>query len=98
MKRRCWTPGLFRELYCEMAGQKRDVFLTFAQRRQRQRNYIQAVIEIGAESALLNHVLQRDVGGRDYTNIYLNGACISKALKLTLLQYPQQFWLKFQRH
>ncbi len=52
------------ELLCKMAHQRRDVLGALAQRRQRDREHVQAVVEVAAEAAVGYHPGQVSVRGR----------------------------------
>ena len=80
----------------EVPGQQRDVLAPLAQRRQRDRDDVQAVVEVLAELAFLDHLAQVGVGGRDDARVELDRARLADALDLPLLERAQQLGLQRQ--
>src|SRR5882762_2058377 len=82
------------ELSNEMDYKTRDVFGAFAKWRHRNREHVQAVVQIGAKCAALDQLREILVRGGDHSNIYRQGpAATPEPLDLLLLQCPQQLWL-----
>src|SRR5271170_4302344 len=81
-----------------MAYQHRYVFATVMQRRHRQGEDMQSVIQIASELAILNHLLQISMGGRDHSNIHLLSTRAAQPFKFAFLQNPQEFRLQLGRN
>jgi hypothetical protein len=77
----------------EMLDQQRQIALAIAQRRQLDGHHKQPVVEVLAEFALLHHLLQIAVGGRDQTHIRLHRLLPAHPLKFTLLEHAQNLHL-----
>ena len=92
------TSCLLRKVCRKVFRENGDVVQPFTQRRQRQRNDVEPVIKIGAESALFDQRLKRYVGSGDHPDIHGNGAHFAKSLHFPLLQYAQKLRLQVQRH
>src|SRR5260370_20186295 len=69
-----------------------------AERRQRDRESIQPIVEIFAEFPVSDQQRQVPIGRGNDTDIDSRGARAAYWLKLTLLEHAEQFGLKFQRH
>ena len=82
----------------EMIDQQRDVFATLAQRRHRDRNHAQAVVQVFAESIFGHLLVEIAVGGRDHAHVDGNLGRAAHRPNAALLQYTQQFDLHGQRH
>src|SRR5215510_2937441 len=80
-----------------MAHEQWDVFASLSQRRKANRESVEPVIQIFAESAFLNGFGQIGVGDRHYAHIDSHGRRISDRLKFFLLQHAQQFRLARER-
>ena len=78
----------------EVTGQRWNILAALAQRRHLLGNYVEAVIQITAESALSGGFLQVAVGGGNQAHIELDGTGSANARELVLLQDPQQLGLK----
>ena len=76
-----------------MLDEQRDVFLPLAQRRQMDRNDIQAIEQILAEGSFGHHLLQIAVGRGDDAHVDLGRVRVADALELALLQHAQQLHL-----
>ena len=70
----------------------------FAQRRQAQRQAVQAVIEVFAELLLLDHFAQVAVGGNDQRDVDRDSPLAVERRDAALLQHLQQPGLQRQRH
>ena len=82
----------------QMSGQRQDVVAAFAQRRQRQRKYVEAVVEVFAEAAGGHFIAQQAVGGGDDAHVERHRRAAAEALDFALLQHAQQLGLQRQRH
>ena len=58
-----------RETIEKLARQQRNIFAAFAQRRQMDGNHAEAVIEVLAEPAFGNFLVEILVGGGDHANV-----------------------------
>ena len=67
-----------------------------AQRRRRDREHLQPVVEIAAEKLIAHHLGQIPVGCRHQPDVDGDGARAAQPLKRLLLQSPQQFGLQIQ--
>src|SRR5215470_14010195 len=79
-----------------MHYQHRNVFATFAQRRQCDRKDIEAVIEIRAKLSITHGLLEIAVCGRDDAHVDLQRVTSSDAFKLTFFQHAQQLGLQIE--
>ncbi|MDT4845116.1 hypothetical protein FQZ97_790940 [compost metagenome] len=82
----------------QLVHQQRYIFDTLAQRRHFDGEHIQAVIQIFAEAALLDHPFQVLVGRRDDSHIGALRLVATDTLEGALLQYAQQLDLHRQWH
>ena len=78
----------------QMHGQRQDVVATFAQRRERQRKHVEAVVEIFAEAARGHFIAQQAVGGRDDAHVERHRRAAAEAFDLAFLQDAQQLGLQ----
>src|ERR1700751_471511 len=62
-----------------------NIFLPLAQRRNKQRKYMQAVVEVTAELARLDHLLEVTMRGRNDAHIDLLRARAAQTLEFTFL-------------
>ena len=85
------------ELLSEMADQPRDVVTAFSQRRQHDREDVQAVVEVFAEAAVGDHSRQVAVRGRHQAHVHLDRLRAAQALELLLLQHAEQLGLQLRR-
>src|SRR5579864_3236394 len=81
----------------EVLGKQRDVFAAFPQCRQANFDDIQAVIQILAESSLLDFPQQILIGGCDHAHLDFDFLTSSHTIESSLLQDPQQIRLKLGR-
>ncbi len=86
------------ELLDEIPHKLWNIRFSLAQRRQRDRKSIQAIIKIFPEFTVVNHLPQVPVRRHDHTNIDARGARAADRLKLALLEHAEYLGLKFQRH
>ncbi len=86
------------ELLHKVADQKRDVLRPFAQRRDADRKYIQPIIQVRAELALGDKLIQVAVRRCDQTRVRSHGARRTKTFELALLQDAQELGLQLERY
>src|SRR5438552_3380619 len=81
-----------------MVGQERNVFDALAKRRQFDRENVEPVVEILAELALFDRLLEVAIARGDHTNVdrYLGSA--TQAPQPLLFQYSQQLGLQLDLH
>ena len=82
------------ELLEEVVGQQQDVGLALAQRRHEDREHVQPVVEILAELAGGDRLLEILVGGGDQADVGADGLGAAQPLELALLQHAQQLDLR----
>src|SRR4030095_11643966 len=68
------------------------------QRRNVDIEDVQAIVQVGAEEALRDHVVQVLVGGRNHAYVDLYGARAAQADELARLQHAQELRLRAGRH
>src|SRR5438105_3267417 len=81
-----------------MPYERWNIIDTLAKWRHGNRKYVDPIIQIGPESALLNHGGQIAMCGSDQSNIDANRAAASKSFELAFLNHPQQLGLELQRN
>src|ERR1700741_3334910 len=86
------------ELFDEVAHKFRNIRFSLAERRQRNRENIQAIVQILSEFTVTDHLPQVPIGRRDDTNIDARGAIAAHGLELALLKDTEQLGLKLQWH
>ena len=86
------------ELAYKMPDQQRDIFFSFTQRGQHDREDTQAIVQITTKLVLSNSLGQITVGGRHQAHIHLNSAIAAQALKFLILQYAEQLGLQLKRN
>ena len=89
---------MLRELLDEIAHQQRDVFSAFPQRRNPDREHVQAVEQIAAKLAVRDHLIQIAVSRCYEANIHFACMCASQPFKFSLLQGAQQLRLNLDRN
>src|SRR5262249_9313336 len=94
---RNWTPHPLRQPVGEVPGEYRDVVLSLAQRRNADREDVQAIEEIAPERSLLDHGPQLPAGGGDDPDIGVPRPRAAEPFELALLQHPQQLRLNLER-
>ncbi len=87
-----------RQLGQKVLHQHRHIFRAGPQRRHVNRKHIEAVVEVGAETAILNALLKILVGGGNHPHVGGLRTGTAHPFKAALLQYPQQLHLHGQRH
>ena len=86
-----------REPVRQVLREQRDVVAPLAQRRERDREDIQSIVEIVPESILPDFVRQITIGGGNDPHVDVHRARAAQSLELSLLQNAQQLWLQLDR-
>ena len=81
-----------------MLREEQHVAAARAQRRQRQVDHVDPVIQILAKPLVLDHVLELAVGGREQANIDGDLGLGADRADLALLQRAQELGLELDRH
>ena len=89
---------LFGALLQEVPSEGKHVFSAFAQSRQPQANHIQPVIQVLAERAIFDALLQVLMRGGNHTRIGFDGVVPPHTVKVSVTQYAQQTRLQVERH
>src|SRR5262249_21861430 len=82
----------------EVVDERRDVVGARAQRRQRDRQHVQAIVQVLAEAAFLHLVLEIAVRRRNNANIDANVGDAANSLERLFFQESQQLRLERRRH
>jgi len=82
----------------EIPDELRNVRLSFTKRRKRNREDIQAVVQVFAKFTVVNHLPEIAVGGGDDTDVDARRACATDRFEFAFLKNAEQFGLKVQRH
>ena len=77
----------------EVLDQQRNVLAPLAERRHRDRNDVQTVVQILLEPAVADELAQVAVGRGDHAHVDLNRPLGPERLELALLQHAQQLGL-----
>src|SRR6266404_3253907 len=85
-------------LFDEVPYKLRNIRFSFAERWQRNRKDIQAIVQILSEFTVTDHLPQVLIGRRDDTNIDARGTGAAYGLELALLYHAEQRGLKLQWH
>src|SRR5258705_1000371 len=86
------------ELFDEVAHKFRNIRFSLAERGQRNRKNIQAIVQILSEFTVTDHLPQVLIGRRDDTNIDARGTGAAYGLELALLKDTEQLGLKLHWH
>src|SRR5579864_752527 len=86
-----------REILHEIADQHGDILAALAQRRDDEREDVEAVIQIHAELLIAGQRAQIAMGGGHQAEVRHQSARAAQALELAVLQHAQQFRLQLQR-
>ena len=78
--------------------QHQHIFTPLTQGGDAQGRYVEAVIQVGAEAALIGGLAQVFLGGGDHPDIQRDQLVPTQALDHALLQQTQQFDLHVQAH
>ena len=89
---------LLRTALQKVAGQHGHVFAALTQCRQAQADHIQAVVQVFAEHAFLDALLQVLVGRSDHAHIGFDSAVATHAVEMAIRQDAQQTGLQIERH
>src|SRR5208282_5871092 len=84
------------ELVEKALDELRDIFLALAEGRQLQRNDVEAVIQVLAETAFANQLHQIFVGGGKNANVDLDRIGAAEAHEFALLNDAEQLSLRFR--
>jgi hypothetical protein len=86
------------ELLHEVPHELGNIGRSVAERRQRDRESIQPIVEVFAEFPVSDQQRQIPIGRGNDTHIDSRGARAAYWFELTLLEHAEQLRLKFQRH
>src|SRR6185369_13491715 len=86
------------ELGDERLYQQRQIFLALAQRRQPERKYVEPVVEILAQLALLDRGGRIDIGRGNHAHVDGLLHPSSEAAEAAFLEHAQQLDLRGRRH
>jgi hypothetical protein len=89
---------LLGEVRNKMLGEQADIVSAFAQRRQVDRDHVEAIVEILAKLAFANRLFNVAVRRGDYTDVYRNVVDPAHPAKRPLFQEAQELGLKRGRH
>ena len=90
-------PGFLEPLQ-KVLREQRNIFLPLTKRRQANRNDVEPVIQVAPKLAVLDHLQQIAVGGRDHADVDLDGVRVADALELALLQHAEELHLQPRAH
>ena len=82
----------------EVEDEFREVFATFAEWWECQRNDIQSIEEIFTELSAADEFFEVAVGGGDESHVDFHTAVAADGFKLPLLKHSQELDLSFERH
>src|SRR5262245_35954438 len=82
----------------EMLNEQWNIVRSFAQRRQRDREHVQPVIQIDSESPFGRQALEILIGRRQYPHIDLSTLRTPQPFERALLNGTQELRLQFDRH
>src|SRR5712671_5912695 len=85
-------------LFDEVPYKLRNIRFSFAERWQRNRKDIQAIVQVLSEFTVTDHLPQVLIGRRDDTNIDARGTGAAYSLELALLEDTEQLGLKLHWH
>ena len=75
-------------------AEQRDVGFTLPQRRNVDRDHLQAVVEVLPEASGLHFLIEIEIGGRDHPHVYLHRGMAAHRQHLFFLQKTQQLHLQ----
>src|SRR5690606_28309460 len=81
----------------EVVHQRREVLLALAQRRHRDLDHLEAVVEVMPKPAGCNGGLQVAIGRGNEPDIHLDRLCAADTLELAFLQHAEELHLKRRR-
>src|SRR5688572_16387624 len=86
-------------LVAQKAGdEQRNIIRSLAQRGQLNGDDIQAVVKVLAESAVLDLLFERFVGGSQDAHVDMNGRVLADAADFPILEHAQEAALEQRRH
>ena len=77
-----------------MIGEQQEIGFPLPQRRHEDREHVQPVVEVLAERAVLDRLLEVLVGGGDEAHVGFQGLGAAEPLVLAFLQHAQQLDLR----
>ena len=80
----------------EMIEQQMDVFLALAKRGKRNRDHVQAVIQVLAEAPLTHQLKQLHVARGDDAHVHFDDLIAAKAHEFAFLNHAQELGLRFR--
>src|SRR5438876_2269562 len=86
-----------RELLHEVSDERRNVLWPLAERWKRDREDVQAIVQIVPERAGGDHLFEVPVRGCDYSDVDALRTRATEPLELPLLEHPQQLRLQLER-
>src|SRR5438270_12862018 len=89
--------GLGGKTFQEIARERWNIFLSCSQGRQRERDHVQAMIKVFAESAASDRCFKIAVGGGDDAQVHGDGRGAANPFKFPFLEDAQKFGLEFER-
>ncbi|MNH31647.1 hypothetical protein D3C79_920310 [compost metagenome] len=93
-----WQTVAFARGIGKMLEQHQNVIAAFTQRRNAQRRDVQAVVQVGAETALVGGLTQVFLGGGDDADVQRDLLVTAQTLDHALLQQTQQLDLYVEAH
>src|SRR5262245_30306385 len=81
----------------EVIDENVDVLRPLTEGRYRDREDVEAVVEIVTEAALFDHPGEIPVRRRDHTDVDVDRPCAAEALELVFLQHAQELRLQVER-
>jgi hypothetical protein len=89
---------LLAELEEELAGEDGDVFFAVAERRDEERDDVEAIEEVFAEVAAGDLFFKVLVGGGDDTGVYVDGRGGADGVEALFVEGAEDFGLRFEAH
>jgi len=77
----------------EVVGEQRDVLRALPQRRDADREDVQAVVEVFTEAVPFDHLGEVPVRRRHQTDVDLDRPSPAEAHELLILEHPEELWL-----
>ena len=81
----------------QVLDEQRDVLAAIAQRRERDREHVEPIVQVAAEAALAHFLGQIAVGRGDDAHVDVHRARAAQPLELSFLQHAQQLGLQLER-
>ena len=78
----------------EVVDERQDLFAPFAQRRQMEPHHVEAVVEVFAEAAVGEELIERLVGGGNDPDVDLDRVGVAERVRLAGLEEAQQLGLQ----